>query len=112
MTTDLTRVRDALEELTYIELRALKTAASEAPPVAYGLLVWIEGACDWEIDRRRGHDYDLLPPEAAIDPSEDDVSIKAVHAMQESFVGSGFAPATLRFFDALAVLLTGGGKKH
>jgi len=112
MTTDLTRVKDALEELTYIELRGLKTAASEAPPVAYGLLVWIEGACDWEIDRRRGRDYDLLPPEAAIDPSEDDVSIQAVHAMRDSFAGSDFAPAALRFFDAIATLLNGAGPKH
>ena len=112
MTTDLTRVRDALEELTYIELRALKTAASEAPPVAYGLLVWIEGACDWEIDRRRGRDYDLRPPEAAIDPSEDDVSIQALYAMRDSFASSDFAPAALRFFDAIAALLTSAGQKH
>lgn len=105
MTTELTSVKDALEALTDIELRALKTAASEAPPVANGLLVWLEGACEWEINRRLGRDYDLLPPQAATDPSEADASIDAVHSMRESFASSDFAPAALKFFDVLAALL-------
>jgi hypothetical protein len=63
MTAELTSVTDALEALTDIEVRALKTAASEAPAVANGLLVWLEGACDSEINRRFGRDYDLLPPQ-------------------------------------------------
>jgi hypothetical protein len=44
-------------------------ASNEAPPIAYGLLAWIEGACDWELNRRRGFDYTVQPPEAAIDSS-------------------------------------------
>ena len=70
------------------------------------------GACDWELNRRAGHDYELLPPEAAIDPSEDAVSIDAVYAMRASFATSDLAPAALRFFDALVELLTGEGRKH
>ena len=92
MTAELTSVTDALEALTDIEVRALKTAASEAPAVANGLLVWLEGACDSEINRRFGRDYDLLPPQAATDLSEADASIKGVHAMRESFASSDFAP--------------------
>ena len=104
--------RDALEHLTDIELSALKVASNEAPQVAPGLLAWIEGACDWEINRRRGF-HTLQAPEAAIDPSEDDVSIKAVYAMRESGTSSGFAPDALKFFDALAAILTGSGdQKH
>jgi len=81
--------------------------------IAPGLLAWIEGACDWELNRRRGFNYTLQPPEATIDPSEDDVSIKAVYAMRESFTSSGFAPDALKFFDALAAILTGSGdQKH
>jgi hypothetical protein len=76
MTTNLTTVSEALAELTDIELHALIVATNEAPPIAYGLLVWIEGPCDWEINRRVGRDYELLPPEPAIDPSEDAVSIR------------------------------------
>ena len=112
MPTNLTSASDALAELTDIELRALIVATNEAPPIAYGLLVWIEGACDWELNRRAGRDYDLLPPEAAIDPSEDAVSVEATYAMRASFAASGFAPAALTFFDALAELLTGAGERH
>ena len=112
MKTDLTAIEDALAGLTDIELHALVTASDEAPRVAYGLLVWIEGACDWEFNRRVGRDYDLLPPEAAIDPSEDAISIEATNAMRASFAAGDMAPAVLKFFDALAVLLTGGGRKH
>jgi hypothetical protein len=111
MKADLAAISDALAGLTDIELHALIIATNEAPPVAYGLLVWIEGACDWEINRRVGRIYDLLPPEA-IDPSEDAVSIDAIYAVRASFAASGFAPAALKFFDALVELLTGGGRKH
>ena len=47
MDTNLTAVKAALAELTDAELHALIAAANGVPPVAYGLLVWIEGACDW-----------------------------------------------------------------
>jgi hypothetical protein len=78
--------------------------------VAYGLLVWIEGACDWELNRRAGHEYELSPPEAAIDPSEDAVSIDAAIAMRGTF--SQDSPAVRAFFDALGELLTGAGQKQ
>ena len=67
----------ALAELSDAEIHALIAATNGVPPIAYGLLVWIEGACDWELNRRAGHDYELLPPEAAIDPSEDAVRSSA-----------------------------------
>ena len=111
MPNNLRAIEDALAGLTDFELHALIIAANEAPPVAYGLLAWIEGACDWEINRRAGRDYKLLPPEAAIDPSEDSVSIDATYAVRASFVGSDMAPAVLKFFDALVALLTGGERK-
>jgi hypothetical protein len=108
MTIDLTVVKNALEELTDIELQALATATDEAPQIAPGLIAWIDGACHWEMNRRTGRDYGLQPPEAATDPSEDAASINAVDAMRESFASSGFAPAALKFFDALLKLLSGG----
>ena len=52
MATDLAAMQDALAGLTDAELHALIAASNGAPPVAYGLLVWIEGACDWELNRR------------------------------------------------------------
>jgi len=57
MDADLTAVTSALAELTHAELHALIAATNGVPPVAYGLLVWIEGACDWELNRRAGRDY-------------------------------------------------------
>ena len=74
------------------------------------MLVWIEGACDWELNRRAGHDYELLPPEAAIDPSEDAVSIDAAFVMRATFAQDSLAARA--FFDALVGLLTGSGEKH
>ena len=112
MTTDLTPISDALAALTNAELHGLIVASNEAPPIAYGLLIWIEGACDWEINRRAGLDYDLLPPEAAIDPSEDAASIEATYSLRAAFPAGDMAPAALKFFDALVELLTGDGQKH
>jgi hypothetical protein len=54
----------------------------------------------------------LLPPEAAIDPSEDAVSIEATYAMRASFAAGGFATAALKFFDALVEMPTGVGERH
>ena len=106
MTANLSAASDALAGLTNIELHALVIATNEAPPAAYGLLIWIDGACDWELNRRVGRHYELLPLEA--DPSEDAVNIEAVYAMRASFAGSDVAPAVLKFFDALVAVLTGG----
>ena len=110
--TDLRAIEEALAGLTDIELRALIVASEEVPQIAPGMLAWMQRACDWELNRRVGRDYDLQPPQAAIDPSEDDVSIKAVYAMRESFATGDMAPAALTFFDALISLLTGGERKH
>lgn len=59
MKTDLTAIEDTLAGLTDIELHALKVASNEVPQIATGLLAWIEGACDWELNRRPGFDYTL-----------------------------------------------------
>ena len=101
MNSDVIGVSTALAELTDAELHALIAASNGAPPIAYGLLVWIEGACDCELNRRAGHDYQLLPPEAAIDPSEDAVSIDAAIAMRETFAQD--STAVRAFFNASGI---------
>jgi hypothetical protein len=53
--------------------------------------VWIERVCDWELNRRGGHDSELLPPGAAIDASEDAVSIDAAIAMRGTFAADSSA---------------------
>jgi hypothetical protein len=109
MNANLAGVTDALASLTDAELHALIIASNETPKVACGPLVGIEGACDWERNRRVGRDYPLLPPDAAFDPTEDAVSIEATYAMRPSFAASDMAPAALQLFDALVALLTGKG---
>jgi len=109
MSTNLHAIDEALAGLTDMELHALTVASNEVPQIAPGLLAWIEGACDWEVNRRRGFDYTLQPPEAAIDPSEDAASIDAMRA---AFVASDLAPAALKFLHALLELLSDGARKH
>ncbi len=110
MDTDLGAIKTALAESSDTELHALIAATNDVPPIAYGLLVWIEGACDWELNRRAGHDYELLAPEAAIDPSEDEESINAAIAMRATFAHG--SRAMLVLFDEIVKLLTGSGLKH
>jgi len=61
-------------------------------------------------NRRRAFDYPLRSPEAAIDPSEDAVSISAAMVLRNQFARD--SPAVLAFFDALVELLTGSGRKQ
>jgi hypothetical protein len=111
MATNLKPIENALAGLTHSELRALKRACSGAPQIAPRLLAWIKGACDWESYRRAGRHCRLLPPEAAIDPSEDEDSVTAGLMLRATF-DSGNSPAVLRLLDALLALLSGSGPKH
>ncbi len=110
MDTDLTAVEAALIELSDPELRALIAVTYGVPQIAPGLLAWIDSAGDWELNRRGGFDYPLQPPEAAIEPSEDEVSINAAIVLGDQFAQE--SPAALAFFEALVELLTGGEQKH
>lgn len=76
------------------------------------LLLWIDAACEWEVNRRAGLDHPLLPPDIAIDPSEDEVSIDAAMAMRATFVQNDRTPAVLTLFDAMLGLLTGGRREQ
>ena len=110
MDTDLTAVKATLADISDTELAALIAATYGSPQTAPGLLAWIEHACDWEEHRRRDFDFTLQPPEAGIDPSEDEVSIAATMVLREQFAQD--SPAVLAFFDALVEILTGGGRKQ
>lgn len=77
MNATLDPVVAALAQLTDGELAALIDATNDVPQIAPGLLAWVEHVCDWEQNRRGGLDFPLQPPEAAIDPSENAVSITA-----------------------------------
>ena len=70
MDSDRCQVVAAVASLSDDEPPRLIAAAYARPETALGLLAWIDRACDWELNRRRGFDYELLPPEAAILPEE------------------------------------------
>ena len=71
--------------------------------MAPGLLAWIDGACEWELNRRRGFDYPLLLPKAAIPPEEDAISIDVALAMQATLAQGSLAVARA-LLCALAVV--------
>ena len=110
METDLTAIKAALAGISDTELAALIAATYGVPQTAPGLLAWIDSACEWELNRRRDFDYPLLPPKAAIDPSEDAVSIAAAMVLRVQFAQD--SPPVRAFFDALVGLLTGDGRKQ
>jgi len=114
MNAGLQAIKAALARMTDAELRALIDATSGPPPMAPGLLAWVEAACGWELSRRLGLDYKLQPPDAAIPPEEATSSIDAAVKIRATFAlidpaGTG---AVLAFFDALVDLLTGAERKH
>jgi len=85
MDADLQPVTDALADLDDHHLHSLIETANAVAQVAPGLLAWLEGAADWEQNRRRGLDFPLLPPDAAIPPEEDAISINAAGMLRATF---------------------------
>ena len=92
------------------ELDALSKATYTVDQIAPGLLARLDSACVWQLQRRNGYDYELQPPEAAIPPEEDAVSIDAAMTPRDTFAKE--SPAVRALFDALVALLTREGRKH
>jgi hypothetical protein len=111
MDTGLQIIVAALAELTDTELHALIDATNRSPQTAPGLMAWIEAACDWELNRRRGYDYPLQLGDAAFLPEEDAVRIGAAIGMRSTFPQDRPAPAVLALLHAIVELLTGIGRK-
>jgi hypothetical protein len=112
MDPNLDPVVAALADSNDGELTALIVTVNDCPQFAPGLLAWIEHLCDWEQNRRRGLDFRLQPPDAAIDPSETADSIGAATVMRESFAQDDRAEAVTALFDSIVSLLSGGERRH
>ena len=110
MDANLQPITAALAELSEPQLHALIDATKGVPQIAPGLLAWLKAACDWELNGRVGLRYELQPPDAAIPPEEDAVSIAATMTMRATFAQD--SPAVRALFDALVELLTGGERKQ
>ncbi len=107
---DLSRIKVALAVMSNAELDALIKATYKVEQIAPRLLAWLDSACVWQLQRRNGYNFELQPPEAAIPPEEDAVSIDVVIALRDSFAKE--SPALRPLFDALVDLLTGSGHRH
>ena len=103
-------VAAALAELDDSELHALIAATNRVPQTAPRLFAWIADACDWELRRRDGLECPLQPPEAAIPPEQETVCIHAATDLRAMFAQGPHGEHA--FFDAVAELLTRGGRNH
>jgi hypothetical protein len=110
MNRDMPEVVAALCAMSDAELATLIESVNHVPQIAPGLFAWLEHAADWELRRRVNAEIPLQPPEAAIDPSEDEISIAAVLMLQTLFAAN--APVVAAFFAAVAGELTGGTLRH
>ena len=108
MDTDVSSVASALGELTHTELRALINATNDVPEAAPGLLAWIEIACVWELNRRRGTACELQPLGAMIPPEEEAASVSTATRMRSTFEQENRALELLSLLDAILELLPGG----
>jgi hypothetical protein len=112
----------ALAELDDVELRALIAAAKGDARTAPGLLAsidgipqkapcllaWVATACNWELHRRQGLNYELQPPKASIPPEEEAACIDAAISLCAMFSQGTHGERAL--FDALAEMLAGDGR--
>ena len=87
------------------ELDALIAATYDVPQTALGLFAWIDGAREWELNRRDAFDSRLPPPKSATDPSEDAFSTDAAIVMRDAGnVCAGFTRRRHAAVCALAVV--------
>jgi hypothetical protein len=101
--------RMALADLDLDDLDVLFATAQIGPMTATGLLAWIEHAADWEVNRRKGFDFRLAPPDEVVDLDEDPAAIAAAISLHDQFASD---PRIARFFAATVDLLVGRGQRH
>ena len=75
----------ALAALTSDDLEVLFAVSLSRMAGTPGLLAWLEHAADWEMNRLRGFDFRLAPPEEAIDPTEDAEALATAIALHDQF---------------------------
>ena len=105
--TEMLDLPDALAAIPDRELHALRDAIEGSPNIVPGLLAWLEGATDWELNRRAGFDYELLGPSAAIDDSELGCSLPTLAVLSAQFRDDGRAESApvADFLDCAAAVL-------
>lgn len=100
------RIIEDLADLDDGDLVALIDGRTPPRRSSPDLLAWIEGAADWQQNRRQGLSFPLRPPEAAIEPTEHAAVIGGALLLRASLAEDGRPVAVL--LDAIVRLLTGG----
>jgi hypothetical protein len=114
MDADLQPVADALADFDDDHLHALIETDNDVSQITPGLLAWIEHAADWEVNRRRGLDFPLQPPDAAIPLEEDAISLDAALMLRQRFAQDERAEArgVGALLDTVVRLLSASGRRH
>jgi hypothetical protein len=97
----LTAIRVALAAISGTARAVLIATACGVLQFVPGPIAWIEGNRSWEQNRREGLDYPPLLPEAAIDPSEEEVSLAAAGMLRSLFAQDQELVKATGLFDAI-----------
>ena len=103
-------IRAALAALSEPSLYALRCVALDPTPVAPGLMLWIEHATAWELDRRARRRYALHEPLDAIHAEQVFPGILALAALSRRF-GTAH-PEVDAFFRAVGASLAASRVMH
>jgi hypothetical protein len=96
-------IQKTLAALSGNDLAAIAAASYAEGAPSPGLMAWLEHLADWERHRRIAVELPLMPPEAAIDPSEADEAVATAIVLRDTFVGAPDIHALLAaVVDALA----------
>jgi hypothetical protein len=71
-------IRTCLAAIPKQDLDTLRATIEAAPNGVPGLMAYLDHAVSWELDRRAGQSYVLLPPRAAIPDEEFGASLDAL----------------------------------
>jgi hypothetical protein len=94
-------IATALAQLTDDDLERLRAAADSTPDIVPGLLAYLDHAGDWEQHRRRGVDFKLQGPMAALEDDQTEAALAALAVLSARFRASGQTNASA-LFDAIA----------
>jgi hypothetical protein len=111
---DLMPVTAVLADLDEGELCALIESTNDLHQIVPELMAWVGHVCDWELNRRVGVDFPLQPPDAAIPPEKQTISLAAVMSLRATFHRQGLtnACAVVALFDAMIRALSHGEPWH
>jgi hypothetical protein len=107
MNAQLDPVIAALAGLSDPELNAMITMVDDGPQLAPGLFAWVEHVCNWELNRREGGDFQLRPPENAIEPGEMPSAALVLALLRTVFAKDGRegGSAVVRLLEAMMAAL-------